>query len=534
MTSYFSFIFLAAFLPVVVVLYAVAPRRTRWVVLLIASYVFFFWLSRTLILALWVSTLSIYLTGLGLGALIRQRDAAVKAVKSGKREIRARYARKMKLVLAAGLVVNFGLLAAFKYLAFFGSIIDGACAAVGIPLNLELPVWAAPIGISFYTLMAGSYLIDVFRGTAAPDRNLGRVALFLGYFPQIMEGPICRYGQTADALMAGEPVTRPNLYAGSLRMLWGLAKKMIVADRLNAFVKPVFADYTSYDGTVIAVAAVLYTLQLYCDFSGTMDVALGMSRIFSVSLPENFRQPFFSRTASGFWQRWHITLGTWLRDYIYYPVSLSKPMKKLTSKARKRFGNRYGPLLASSAALLCVWLGNGLWHGAGSQYIFFGMYYFVLIVAGSLIDPTAARLAERLHISRESVGYRAFQIARTLVIIVVGELFFRAEGLDAGLAMCGAMFTDFVPATLTDGTLLGIVSSGISMDMHDFGVVIAFTALLLVVDILRERGIAICDTVGTWKIPARWAVWYALFLAVIIFGAYGTAYAPVDPMYAQF
>lgn len=125
--------------------------------------------------------------------------------------------------------------------------------------------------------MAGSYLIDVFRGTVAPDRNLGRVALFLGYFPQIMEGPICRYGQTADALMAGEPVTRPNLYAGSLRMLWGLAKKMIVADRLNAFVKPVFADYTSYDGTVIAVAAVLYTLQLYCDFSGTMDVALGMS-----------------------------------------------------------------------------------------------------------------------------------------------------------------------------------------------------------------------------------------------------------------
>ncbi|MFR0868830.1 MAG: MBOAT family O-acyltransferase [Adlercreutzia sp.] len=248
--------------------------------------------------------------------------------------------------------------------------------------------------------------------------------------------------------------------------------------------------------------------------SRTMDVALGMSRIFGISLPENFRQPFFSRTASGFWQRWHITLGTWLRDYIYYPVSLSKPMKKLTSKARKRFGNRYGPLLASSAALLCVWLGNGLWHGAGSQYIFFGMYYFVLIVAGSLIDPTAARLAERLHISRESVGYRAFQIARTLVIIVVGELFFRAEGLDAGLAMCGAMFTDFVPATLTDGTLLGIVSSGISMDMHDFGVVIAFTALLLVVDILRERGIAI---------PTRWArgrsrhagPWYALFAAVI-------------------
>lgn len=534
MTSYFSFIFLAAFLPVVVVLYAVTPRRARWAVLLAASYVFFFWLSRELILALVVSTLSIYLAGLGLGALIERRQAAVKAAKSGKREIRAAYARKMKLVMAAGLLVNFGLLAAFKYLHFFASVIDGALGVFGIVLNTELPVWAAPIGISFYTLMAGSYLIDVYRGTVQADRNLGRVALFLGFFPQIMEGPICRYGQTADQLMAGAPVTRANLYAGTLRMLWGLGKKMIVADRLNAFVKPVFSDYTAYDGGIIALGAVLYTVQLYCDFSGTMDVALGMGRIFGVSLPENFRQPFFSRTAAGFWQRWHITLGTWLRDYIYYPVSLSKPLKKLTSKARKRFGNRYGPLLASSAALFCVWFGNGLWHGAGSQYIFFGLYYFVLIVAGSLIEPTAVRLAERAGISRDSAGYRAFQIARTLVVIVVGELFFRAEGLDAGLAMFGAMVCDFNPASLVDGSVFGVGVSGIGLDGHDLAIVLAFVVLMLVVGLIRERDVSITERVAAWPLPARWALWYALFFAVIIFGAYGTAYAPVDPMYAQF
>lgn len=233
--------------------------------------------------------------------------------------------------------------------------------------------------------------------------------------------------------MAGEPVTRPNLYAGSLRMLWGLAKKMIVADRLNAFVKPVFADYTSYDGTVIAVAAVLYTLQLYCDFSGTMDVALGMSRIFDISLPENFRQPFFSRTASGFWQRWHITLGTWLRDYIYYPVSLSKPMKKLTSKARKRFGTATGRC-SPRRQLFCAY---GSATACGTVR--------ARSTSSSVCTTSCSLWPAASSIRRQPVwpsgctsvaspaGYRAFQIARTLVIIVVGELFIPRRG-----ARCGA------------------------------------------------------------------------------------------------
>lgn len=529
MTSYFTLMFLGLFLPLTVVVYAAVPKKGRWVVLLLASYAFFFVLSRALIIALVISTLSIYVCGRGMGALIAQRDAALKEAQSGKKAIRAAYARKMKGVMVAGLVVNLGLLAAFKYLHFFGRIIDGALALVGIHLNLELPVWAAPIGISFYTLMAASYLVDVFRGTIPAERHLGKVALFLGFFPQIMEGPIARFGQTADQLMAGSPVTRANLYAGTLRMLYGLCKKIIVADRLNALVKLVFDNYGCYDGGIIALGAILYTLQLYCDFSGTIDLALGMGRIFGVTLPENFRQPFFSRTAGGFWNRWHITLGTWLRDYVYYPVSLSKPAKSLTKHARKKLGNRYGPLLASSLALICVWLGNGLWHGAGSQYLFFGIYYFVLIVAGSLIEPSAARFAEKLGISREAWGYRAFQIARTLVIIVVGELFFRANGLHAGFDMFGIMVSQFSLESFADGTVLKL-----GMDAKDFAVVGVSVVVLLVVGLLRERGVDIVGKIGAQKLPVRWVVWYAVFLVLLIFGAYGAAYTPVDPMYAQF
>lgn len=533
MKSYFSLTVLALFLPATMLCYQLMPRRLRWLVLLAASYIFFWSISGKLLVFLLISTGTIWLAGIGLDRLLRERASRLRAPGANRRDIKRRYARYMRFVLAAGLVVNLSMLFAFKYLGFaqrlLAPLATPLLAHAGITFPQEAISLAAPIGISFYTLQAVSYLIDVHRQSISADRNPARLALFLSFFPLIMEGPICRYGDTAQALWAGRPITAENISRGGMRILWGLAKKVIVADRVNLLVKTVFEQYGSYDGGVIALAAVLYTVQLYCDFSGTMDFVMGCGRIFGVTLPENFKQPYLSRTASEFWQRWHITLGTWFRDYVFYPLSLSKPVKRLTSAARKAFGNRMGPLAASGVALLAVWLGNGLWHGAGSQYIFFGIYYFVLIVAGSLIEPTAARLAEKAGVSRESAGYRAFQIARTLVIIVVGELFFRANGLTAGFEMFGTMVTGFTFESFVNGTVLSM-----GMDAKDFAVVIVSVAVLLVVGILRERGVDIVGRIGGWKLPARWAVWYAVFLVLLIFGAYGAAYTPVDPMYAQF
>ena len=530
MSSYFSIGFIAIAFPLIVACYGVVPRRFRWAVLLAASYGFFWYLSRGLVVFVVAATLVVYASGLAIGSIFDRRKAALaQAEKGGKKQVRARYKRYARIVVALGTILCLGMLIALKYLGFFGECAAGFLGLFGVQASFEVARIGIPIGISFYTLMAVSYIVDVYRETIAPDRHLGRVALFLCFFPQIMEGPICRYGQTAEALYAGAPITRSNLHAGTLRILVGFAKKLIVADRLNLFVKPVFDDYGMYDGCIVALGAVLYTLQLYCDFSGTMDVAIGLARVFGVNLPENFRQPFFSRTAAEFWQRWHITLGTWLKDYVYYPVSLSKPVKNLTARARKRFGTRYGPLLTSSIALFCVWFGNGLWHGAGSQYLFFGMYYFVLILLGGLIDPLAQQLAGRLGIDRNAGGYRAFQIARTLVVIFVGELFFRANGMDAGLAMFAKMVTDFGVGSFADGTVLGI-----GMDGADFAIVAVFAALVLVLDIMNERGKNLYEAMQQRSAAARWALCAALLLAIVVFGAYGFGYAPVDPMYAQF
>ena len=274
MTSYYSALFFTAFLPITVMLYGMAPRRFRWAVLLLASYGFFFALSGALIAFVALSTAVVYACARMMGANLAEKNRQLATASSGKREIREACKRKNRRIVFAAVVANIGILAVLKYSGFFGLSLASTLAAFGISIDLSIPSFALPIGISFYTLMAVSYVVDVYRERTKADKNLGHVALFLAFFPGIMEGPLSRYNDVASSLIAGEPLNRKNLYAGTLRIMWGMAKKIIVADRLNAFVKPVFDNYGSYDGGVIALAAILYTIQLYCDFSGTMDVAL--------------------------------------------------------------------------------------------------------------------------------------------------------------------------------------------------------------------------------------------------------------------
>lgn len=523
MLSYFSPLVLGGLLPATVVAYQAAPRRARGYVLLAASYAFLWCACGPLALIVVASTVCVWATGLVMGRALARRDELVGSGASTRREARRACRVRMRLALAAGATLNLGALAALRYLPALAALAGEA--GVWLPA----PSIGAPLGISFYTLQAVSYLVDVYRETCPPDRSPARLALFLAFFPNVMEGPICRYGQVARRPWAGEPVRARALQAGLARVAWGLLKCLVVANRLNAFVKPVFGDPGSYDGGVIALAAALYVMQLYCDFSGAMDFAVGVGRIFGAGTPENFRQPLFSRTASEFWMRWHVTLGAWFRDYVFYPVSLCGPVKRLGSAARRAAGPRLGPALASAPALLCVWLGNGLWHGAGSQYLLFGAYYFVVIWAGGLLGPLAAPLRERLGVSRDALPYRALQHARTLLVILVGELLFRAPGAAEGVSMLARMVTCFRPASLVDGTALTV-----GMDAHDFAVVGVAALALLGVGLARERGRPLLEPLLRRGGAPCWALVSALVAVTAVFGAYEVGYVPVDPMYAQF
>jgi alginate O-acetyltransferase complex protein AlgI len=526
--QYVSLLYLLGFLPTVLLLYLLLPQRHRWKLLLAASYVFFFLLSRKLIVYLLVSTISIHGIGLWLSRCdddLARREAEGADAAEAKRSCAA----SKKHVLCYGATVHVGLLLLLKYFNFFGENINFILAK--LPGSFQIPALslAVPIGISFFTLQAVSYIADVYHNRVRGDESLGRLALYMAFFPSIMEGPICRYSQTAADLYAGRPLQYDNVAFGIQRIFWGLFKKLVIADRLNLLVFTIFNHYEDYGGVTVALGAMLYTLQLYADFSGCIDVSIGTAQMFGVTLPENFRQPFFSRTASEFWRRWHITLGTFFKDYIFYPLSLSHFAKSVGKRARKKFGRHLGQVAQTVLPLSAVWLCNGLWHGVGWHYIFFGLYYFVLILAGNLLEPAAKKTAELLHLNRNGIPWRTMQAFKMAAIIFTGELFFRANGLHAGFSMLKSIFTKWNISVLFDGSLLKL-----GIDGNDFAAVAVGTVIVLIVGIMHEKGVHIRSRVAGMALPLRWTIYIAAILAVVVFGAYGDGYLPVDPLYAGF
>lgn len=485
------------FLPVVILLYQLTPARFRWLVLLTADYVFFWMVSKWLILYLFIATLATYGTGRLLAYVTEHASVKGKQL-----------TKKKRYILASGIAITLGMLIVFKYLKVFG-------------LTL-----IAPIGISYYTLETISYMTDVYRGTIKAEKNLAKVALFLSFFPQIMEGPISKFSETADTLYAGKNIEYSNLASGYQRILWGLFKKMMVADRLAPVIFKIFGDYEKYDGSAIAVAVVCYTIQLYTEFSGCMDIILGSGEIFGVKLPENFRQPFFAKNASDFWRRWHITLGRWLKDYVFYPLSLAKPVKKLAKKVKGVWGIGVSKFVAPIIALFFVWLSNGIWHGAGWTYLFYGMYYFVLIFIENITEAPIEKFIERKNIHTEKIGWRLLTALKLFIIVNVGELFFRASSITQGFGMLRRIFTSFHISVLKE--------MDFGLDNYDILLSLGGIFIVLVVDIIHEKGISIREKVASLHLPLRWSFWYAVIFCIVIFGAYGAGYTVVDMIYAAY
>lgn len=530
MTSFFSMTYLFVFLPVCLIVYAITPKKAKKYVLLAESLLFFWLVSGVLVAYLLLSAVSIMCLGLLIGKLQEKQRAAVKELpKEEKKAVKQEFIKKQRAVVFLGVLIHIGLLLVLKYSGFFLGNINTLLAAFNCPFEMYVPSFAMPIGISFFSLQALSYIVDVYHGLVKPDKNFARLLLFLSFFPQIVEGPICRYGQTASQLWEVGSIKYRNLTFGLQRILYGMMKKLVIADRLDPLVKKVFDEPNSFDGGVIILAAVCYTVQLYMDFSGSMDAVLGTAEIFGIRLPENFERPFFSRSVSEFWKRWHITLGAWFKDYIFFPVTSAKRMKNLTSSARKKLGNHFGPLVAGGIALFCVWICNGLWHGAGWNFIFFGMYHFVLILSGNIITPASKKVLQKLHINASGLGYRVFQIIRTTILVIIGELFFRANGVGSGMELFGRIFTDLSFRSFDEFLL-----PRLGVDIFDLSICGVTLLIVFAVSIINEKGVCIRETLAKRNIVFRWCVLYMLILFIVVFGAYSFGYIPVDPMYAQF
>lgn len=519
-----------AFLAIISLLYFVVPKKIKWIVLLLGSYIYYFLSSSKLTIFLIITTISIYVSAL----LINNIDNKTKIKcngqeKSVKKQLKKKAAKNKKIVLILTIILNFGILAFLKYGNFISENISKLLNAINISYEIPLRKIVLPLGISYYTLQAISYVVDVYRGKYKAEKNFGKVALFLSFFPQMLEGPIGKFDELADQLYEPHEFDYTRVKFAAQLMLWGIFKKMVIADRAALYVNEVFSKYTEYSGIVIILAVILYTVQIYAEFSGCIDIVRGIGQIFGVTMAENFRRPFFSKNIQEFWRRWHITLGAWLREYIFYPISFSKACINLTTWSKKIFKGHIGKLIPAAFALFFVWFGNGIWHGASWKYIFYGLYYYILTMLGMLFEPLFAKIIKLLKIKTETFGYRLWQMIRTTIIVLIGMLIFRAPRLKTAWVIFKSMFTFDNIGKLFNGELFNI-----GFKAADFVVLTIGVGIMFIVSLLQEKGYNLREKISKQNIAFRWILYYGIIFAIIILGIYGKGYNASSFIYGQF
>ena len=528
---YNSFVYLLPFLGLTVALYYLIPLKDRWKVLLLSSILFFMIASGWLILLLLFSALTVY-----IGAIRIEKDLdSFKDIRTGMdRKERKEYKKAMtsRHRKWIGLIVFLNLLVLFlsKYLNFAIDNINRFLHLLHHDGTLQTLPLLMPLGISFYTLSAIGYVTDVARGSCKAEKNYGRLVLFLSFFPLITEGPIERYTGLGRQIQEEHAFDYTSFCYGLQLILWGLIQKVVLADRFNVIVHEVFTNYTTYSGLAVLTGIMIYTFQLYMDFSGCIDIARGSAELFGIHLSENFRRPFFSASVNEFWRRWHITLGSWLKDYVFYPVSLSPSFQRFSKYCRKKLPRYYAATLPGIFALFAVWISNGLWHGAEWKYVAYGMYYYMIMTASMLLEPAFALLSRKLSINRESRVYHCFQVGRTFILVNIGMLIFRADHLPAAFSMFRSLI---VPYHFRDGYLAWLFDKG---NIHLSEIVLLFASLvfLCLYGHYKEKGGCLRKAIASRPLPLRFGIYLTAVITIIVIGAYGPGFGVVDFIYARF
>lgn len=522
-----------AFVAIIVIVYKIVPKKIKWVVLLLASYIFYFLNSTYLTIFIAITTLSIYFVALKISKINDKTKIEAKKIedKEAKKQLKKQAKSKQRRILILGVSLNLGILLVLKYSGVIGEGINSLLSILKINAKMPIAKFILPIGISYYTLQAISYIVDVYRGKIAADKNLGRVALFLSFFPQIVEGPIGRYDKLANQLYEAHKITYNNITNGTMLMLWGYFKKMVIADRVAMYANEVFSNYTQYSGIIVILGMIAYTLQIYAEFSGGIDIIRGVAEIFDIRLDENFERPFFSKSIDEFWRRWNITLGTWLKDYVFYQVSLSKLSIKITNSSKKIFKESYiSKIIPVAFSLLCVWLCNGIWHGAGVKYIVYGLYYYAIMMLGKLLMPIGDKIVKWFKINTKVWSYKLWQVLRTSGFVCVGMTIFRADNLKIAFSMLKSVFHPRNLEMVFNGKafLLGGLCGA------DVAILIISVMILLCVSIYQEKGKSVRTWLKEQNLLFRWLVLYTAIFAIIIFGIYGQGYNVQSFIYGQF
>lgn len=495
-------------------IYYAIPKKFQWYALLGFS-VYFFCASSDLYTGVYLLA-SIITTTVCARMIGREQDAG--------------NGRLAKQALAAGIAVNAGLLAVLKYSNFLVSNINFAASLIRRPAEIAPFSLAAPVGISFYTMQALGYLLDTYWGVVQPQKSMLKTALFIGYYPQLISGPISRYGRIQGQMYGGHGFEWDKVMNGLLRIVCGIFKKIVVSARLGVMVDTIYSDTAVYNGLYVWFAAAAFMIQLYTDFSGCMDIVLGVSECYGIVLPENFDHPFSAKSVQEFWQRWHMTLGAWLKDYILYPLLHSGAWHRMAGWLGKHFGKKAARHFPSYTGMLVVWLLIGLWHGGRWKYIIgMGIWFWLCIATGQVLKPVFKRWTSTLNINTKCASWRIFQSVRVFLLVSVGNMFFRLDGLMITLrTMKDGLHWN--PWIFFDGSLYEL-----GLDIKEWHILLLSLSVLVISRVIKMYT---DGNIRLWlagqNIVFRWACIYWLLFSIITVGYYGEAYDAAAFIYAGF
>jgi D-alanyl-lipoteichoic acid acyltransferase DltB (MBOAT superfamily) len=417
-----------------------------------------------------------------------------------------------RFILIVSIVINIGLLAFFKYTGFFMDNINAVLEKTGLSLSIPKFDIVLPIGISFFIFQAVGYTIDVYRGEMLPEKNPFRYALFVSFFPQLVAGPIERSKNLLMQLKEERSFDADNAREGLLTMAFGIFMKMVVADNISTVIDPVYASPGGYSGMAVLFAAVLFSFQIYCDFGGYTLIAIGSARVLGIKLNPNFNAPYMGLSIGDFWKRWHISLTSWFRDYLYIPLGGNRK-----GKARKYLNTGI------------VFILSGLWHGAAWHYVAWGLLNGVLCIGEDILKPLKNKLDTKLHIRTDDSVYKGIMRFLTFMLVTLTWIFFRAPSLGRALDMVGMIVKDFRPAWF--------IRFEFTKFFEDPAVMLTVLVPIMIVmifDMFKYKGKEAAQLILERQAVIRWIIYICIVLLILYWGFYGKLYGQTQFIYFQF
>ena len=509
MVNFYSVQFIT-FLLIALVCYYTFLKKQQWICLLAASAVFYYWTGIENFAFLLLTGMTTW-AGAKILAKYSEELLALRKDKTLEKEVKAakkeQLIKKRRFIMWSVLGVNFGVLAILKYLE---PVLDGlGFSELGDALGLVLP-----LGISFYTFQSIGYLLDIYFEKHEPEQNFAKYMLFVSYFPQMIQGPINRY-DTMGEQFAGEYTWDGKRATKAVyRIGYGLLKKYTIANTFSVILVNIFdTPVRDYSGAMVLFGILLYSAQQYADFSGGIDMVLGISELFGIQMTENFRQPYFSTSLAEFWRRWHISLGKWMRDYVFYPFALTKPLKNLGKWANKKLGKHLGRTLPAALGNLLVFFIVGIWHGAESHYIVWGLYNGAIIAMSDLLAPVYEKTRAYLHVKEESKLFYLFRMIRTFIIVNIGWYFDRIYDIEMAFYSLKKTVMSFQLHLFS--TEYAEVFEGVKA--HGGKIAVLGCILVFIVSVLEERKIDMRERLYKCPLVIRWCI-YSFVIIVILFG----------------